>query len=269
MPDTAGTERIDSIIEKLLAAVSALRLHHLPTPPPQPFHRPPPKFGPTARLQKLRRSHPLRAALAARQEARQHGAAVDRRDRVHHHRGEEGADLAARAPRARGADPDLRRHPRPVPRPAAHVRVLRLSARRQLPLPRRLRRPREERPRVHLPPLRVQDQVPGELLPAARQPRVRVDQPDLRLLRRVQEAIQHQDVEEVPGRLQRPPARRRRRREDLLHPRRPGARRRRRRPGRLRPRPTRRASPRRAAAPRSPRAPSPRSRACSRPTCSR
>ena len=51
-----------------------------------------------------------------------------------------------------------------------------------------------------------------------RQPRVRVDQPDLRLLRRVQAQVQHQIMEEVPGRPQRIAFRGDRRREDLLHP---------------------------------------------------
>lgn len=97
---------------------------------------------------------------------------------------------------------DLRRYPRPILRPPPPLRVRRLPPRSQLPLPRRLRRPRQAIARDHLPATRLQDQVPGELLRAARQPRVRVHQPHIRLLRRVQAKIQHQAVEDVYGLLQ-------------------------------------------------------------------
>ena len=83
---------------------------------------------------------------------------------------------------AGGAAEDLRRHSRPVHGPAAAVRVRRLPSRGQLPLPRRLRGPGEAVAGDHLPAARLQDQVPRELLPPPRKPRVRQYQPHLRLL---------------------------------------------------------------------------------------
>mmetsp|Transcript_7290 Transcript_7290/g.21525 ORF Transcript_7290/g.21525 Transcript_7290/m.21525 type:complete len:308 (+) Transcript_7290:380-1303(+) len=137
------------------------------------------------------------------------------------HTGPRGLHGAAHPVGARGAHQDLRRHPRAVPRPAAALRVRGLPARGQLPVPRRLRGPRQAVARDDLPAARVQDQVPGELLHPAGQPRVRVHQPHLRLLRRVQAAVQHQDVEDLHGLLQLPARGGHRRREDLLLPRRP------------------------------------------------
>lgn len=58
--------------------------------------------------------------------------------------------------------------------------------------------------RTHSPPPCPADQVPGELLPPARQPRVRLHQPHLRLLRRVQAAVQHPAVAHLHGLLQLP-----------------------------------------------------------------
>ena len=78
-----------------------------------------------------------------------------------------------------------RRHPRSVLRPVASVRVRRLPARSQLPLLGRLRGPWQAVTRDDLPPTGVQDQVPGELLRVAGEPRVCEYQPDLRVLRRM------------------------------------------------------------------------------------
>lgn len=75
-----------------------------------------------------------------------------------------------------------------------------------------------------MPAARLQDKIPGELLPAARQPRMRIDQPNLRLLRRVQTSLQHQTVEDVHRLFQLPASGGNHRREDLLLPRRSVAR---------------------------------------------
>ena len=64
------------------------------------------------------------------------------------------------------------------------------------------------------------DQIPGELLPASWQPRVRIDQPHLRLLRRMQTPLQHQTMEDIHGLLQLPAHSGHHRREDFLLPRR-------------------------------------------------
>ena len=76
-----------------------------------------------------------------------------------------------------------RRHPRSVHGPAAPVRVRRVPARVQLPVPGGLRGPGEAVAGGHLPAAGLQDQVPGELLPPEGQPRVRQHQQNLRLLR--------------------------------------------------------------------------------------
>ena len=80
---------------------------------------------------------------------------------------------------------DSRRCTRSVLRFATVIRIRRLSTRVQLPLPRRLCWPRQTIPRNHLPSPRLQDQVPRELLPPAREPRVCLYQSHIRLLRRV------------------------------------------------------------------------------------
>ena len=74
---------------------------------------------------------------------------------------------------------------RTVLRPAAAVRVRRFPARVELPVPGRLRGPGEAVTGDDLPAARLQDQVPGELLPPQGQPRVRQHQQNLRLLRRM------------------------------------------------------------------------------------
>jgi len=66
---------------------------------------------------------------------------------------------------------------------SAALRVWRLPPRGQLPLPRRLRRPWQTVSRDDMPFACIQDQVPRELLRSPRQPRVRLHQPHLRLLR--------------------------------------------------------------------------------------
>jgi len=81
--------------------------------------------------------------------------------------------------------PCNRRYSRSVLRPVETVRVRRISTREQLPVPRRLRRPRQTVARDHLPAARIQDQISRKLLPASRQPRVCQHQPHLRLLRRM------------------------------------------------------------------------------------
>ncbi|KAJ2112825.1 hypothetical protein GGH17_006433, partial [Coemansia sp. RSA 788] len=88
---------------------------------------------------------------------------------------------------ARGADQNLRRYSRAVLRPAAALRVRRVPARGELP-------------------------VLGRLLC--------VHQPHLRLLRRVQAAVQHQAVEDVHRLLQLPAHCCHYRREDLFDARR-------------------------------------------------
>lgn len=109
-------------------------------------------------------------------------------DRVH---------AAAADARAQGANKGGRRHPWAVLRPPAALRVRRLPAQGQLPVSRGLRRPREAEPGDHLPALSLQDKVPAKLLRTEGQPRVRVDKPHIRLLRRVQAAVQRGALEGV------------------------------------------------------------------------
>ena len=75
-----------------------------------------------------------------------------------------------------------------------------------------------------MPVARLQDQIPGELFPIERQSRVRQHKQDIRVLRRVQEEIQHQTMENVHRLLQLSTDRRDHRREDILLSRRPQSR---------------------------------------------
>ena len=111
-------------------------------------------------------------------------------------------------------------HPRSVLRPAPFIRIRRLSARVQLPFPRRLRGPRQAVPRDHLSASRLQNQISGELLSAPGQPRMRQHQSHLRLLRRVQATLQHQTLEDIHRLFQLSARGGDHRREDLLLPRR-------------------------------------------------
>merc|ERR1712241_349184 len=88
---------------------------------------------------------------------------------------------ATNPPRAGGSTENLWGYPRPVYRPAAFVRVRRLPARSKLSLPRGLRGQREAESRDNLSPTRIQDQIPWELFPSQRKPRMRFDQSDLRI----------------------------------------------------------------------------------------
>lgn len=108
----------------------------------------------------------------------------------------------------------------PIHRPSPAVRMRWLPAGVELPLPRRLRRPGEEQHRDDMPPPRLQDQIPGQLLPPPGQPRMRLHQPHLRLLRRVQAPVQRPALEDVHRLLQLPPRGRRHRRQDPMHARR-------------------------------------------------
>lgn len=99
---------------------------------------------------------------------------------------------------------DLRRHTRPVLRPAPSVRVWRIPPRVQLLVPGRLRGQREAVAGDDLPTAGLQDQIPRKLFPAERQPRMRLHKPYLRVLRRVQATLQHQAVEDVHGLFQLP-----------------------------------------------------------------
>ncbi|CAL9133821.1 unnamed protein product [Musa textilis] len=123
----------------------------------------------------------------------------------------------ARPPRAGGAHQHLRRRAWAVLGPPPAVRVRWRAPHLQLPLPRRLRRPGEAEHRDHLPPARLQDQVPRQLLPPPRQPRVRLHQPHLRLLRRVQAPVQRPPLEALHRLLQLPAGGGHRGRQDLLH----------------------------------------------------
>lgn len=78
---------------------------------------------------------------------------------------------------------DLWRHSRPILRPSPTVRVRRFPTRSQLSVPGRLRGSRKTVFGNHLPPPRVQDQVPRKLFHPTRQPRVREHQSNLRILR--------------------------------------------------------------------------------------
>ena len=115
----------------------------------------------------------------------------------------------------------MRRHPRPILRPTQTVRVRWLPTRSELHLLRRLRRQRQTVARNHLPAACIQNKVPRKLLFAQRQPRVRLNQQNLRLLRRVQEKVQHQALEDVHRLFQLSAGRRHHRRKDFLHARRP------------------------------------------------
>ena len=127
---------------------------------------------------------------------------------------------AADPARAGGTAQDLRRHTRPIHRLVTAVRVRRLPAGGQLLVPRGLRRPGQTVVGDDMPAARVQDQVPGELLLATRQSRVRQHKQDIRVLRWVQETVQHQAVEDVHRLLQLSTDRGHHRREDILLPRR-------------------------------------------------
>ena len=83
---------------------------------------------------------------------------------------------------AGGAPEDLWRHPRPVHRLVATVRVRGVPARVQLPLPGRLRGQRKAVIGDHLSAARVQDQIPRKLFHAQRESRVRQHQQNLRFL---------------------------------------------------------------------------------------
>lgn len=50
-----------------------------------------------------------------------------------------------------------------------------------------------------MPAACVQDQIPGKLLLVARQSRVRQHKQDIRVLRRVQETVQRQTMENIHG----------------------------------------------------------------------
>lgn len=95
----------------------------------------------------------------------------------------------------RNSDQNLRRHPRPVPRPAQTLRLRRISSRGQLPLSRRLRRPRKAANRSDLFIVRLQNQVSRELLLVERKPRVSEDQQVVRILRRVQDEVQREGLQ--------------------------------------------------------------------------
>lgn len=101
--------------------------------------------------------------------------------------------------------------------PAAAVRVRGAAAERELLVPRRLRGSGEAEHRDDLPATGVQDQVPGQLLPAAGQPRVRLHQPDLRVLRRVQAALQRPPLAPLHRLLQLPAGGGAHRRQDPVH----------------------------------------------------
>mmetsp|Transcript_147223 Transcript_147223/g.382725 ORF Transcript_147223/g.382725 Transcript_147223/m.382725 type:complete len:258 (+) Transcript_147223:303-1076(+) len=121
------------------------------------------------------------------------------------------------ASRVGGPDQSRGRYPWAVPRPLAALRIRWLSAGGQLPLPRGLRGQRESVIGGDHSALSVQVQVSGELLHAQRKPRVRSDHTHLRLLRRVQAALQHQALEAVLRRLQLLAGLWPRGREDHLH----------------------------------------------------
>ena len=124
--------------------------------------------------------------------------------------------VAAHPARTGSAAQDLRRHSRPVLWFITPLWVRRVPARIKLPLPGRLRRSGEAIVRNNLPAAGIQNQVPGKLLPAAWQSRMRFNQPHLRLLRRMQATLQHQTVEDVHRLFQLPARGRYRRRKDLL-----------------------------------------------------
>mmetsp|Transcript_96471 Transcript_96471/g.273193 ORF Transcript_96471/g.273193 Transcript_96471/m.273193 type:complete len:230 (-) Transcript_96471:121-810(-) len=95
---------------------------------------------------------------------------------------------------------DLRRHPRPVPRPHGALPHRRLPARHELPLPRGLRGPRLLLGRVRVPAPVLQGPLPGADHDPAREPREPADHADLRLLRRVHAKVQQRErVEKLHG----------------------------------------------------------------------
>jgi hypothetical protein len=97
---------------------------------------------------------------------------------------------------------DLRRHSRTILRSPTTLRVRRIPPRGELPVPWRLRGSRQTVAGNYLPPSGVQDQIPGEFLHPSRQPRMRFNQPHLWLLRRVQEEVQYQTMEDLHRLLQ-------------------------------------------------------------------
>lgn len=84
-----------------------------------------------------------------------------------------------------------RGYTRTVLRSVASVRIRRFSTWIQLPVPRRLRGSWQTIVGNDLPAVGVQNQVSGELFPAAWQPRMRLHQPYLRFLRRMQTTVRH------------------------------------------------------------------------------
>ena len=111
--------------------------------------------------------------------------------------------------------------PWPILRPAHIFQVRRLPARSELHLLLRLRRQRQTVTRNHLPAARIQNKVSRKFLLAQRQPRVRLDQQNLRLQQRVQEKVQYQALEDVHGQFQISACLLHHRRKDFLHARKP------------------------------------------------
>ena len=105
--------------------------------------------------------------------------------------------VAAHPAGAGGPTQNLWRYPRPVLWPAALVWVWWFPSRIQLFVPWRLCGSREAVLGDHLPVVGIQNQVSWELLPSTWQPWVCLHQSDLWLLWRMQEALQHQTVEDV------------------------------------------------------------------------
>jgi hypothetical protein len=117
-------------------------------------------------------------ACSSGQQTRQAGPAAGVRDQVPLHQGPRHLHQPAHPPRTGGPHQDLRfvpahrlrsslsallasrGHPRAVLRPSAALRVRRLPARGQLPLPGRLRRQGQAVARNHLPPLSLQGTLP-------------------------------------------------------------------------------------------------------------
>lgn len=114
---------------------------------------------------------------------------------------------------------DLWRYPWSVLWLAAFVWIWRLSTRVKLPLPGWLRWSREAISWNHLSFAGLQDQIPREFFPAERQPWVCLHQPYLRLLWRVQTALQYQAMEDLHRLFQLPTRSGHCWRENLLLPR--------------------------------------------------
>lgn len=115
---------------------------------------------------------------------------------------------------------EYRWHPRSVLRLATVIWVRWLPTRVKLPLSGWLRGSRQAVARDNMSVARLQNQIPGEFLLAKREPRVRLHQSHLRILRWMQTTVQHQVMENIHRLFQLFTRRRHRRRENLLLPRR-------------------------------------------------